>query len=115
MRNFLGCTETLTLVHHEQTPDGDLYSCYPIHGASWYEKMETAVSTDGAKPVNMVKVRIPEAALPAVLPCKLDYMVKGQVANITRPADLKGQIYFQITALADNRRGNLSHFMISGV
>lgn len=115
MRNFLGCTETLTLVHHEPTPDGDRYTCHPIQGASWYEKMETAVSADGAKPVNVVKVRIPAAELPEILPQKLDYMVKGQVTEITRPADLKGQTYFQITALADNRRGSLSHFMVSGV
>jgi len=114
MRNFLGCTETLTLVHHERAGDKDIYTCCPIQGASWYEKMETAVSAGGAKPVNVVKVRIPEAALPKAMPQKLDYIVKGQVAEVSRPSDLEGWTYFQITALSDNRRGSLRHVMVSG-
>lgn len=114
MKNLLGCAEILTLVHRECAGDNDVYTCYPINGASWYEKMETAVSADGAKPVNVVKVRIPEAALPACLPHKLDYIVKGQIEAVNRPGGLTSLTYFQVTAISDNRRGSLPHVMVSG-
>ena len=90
MKDFLACTELVTLVHHVKTADSDLYVCYPIQGVSWYAKTETAVTGDGAKAVNVYKVRIPEAVL-------------------------KGSTYFQITAVADNRRGTLPHVAVSGV
>ncbi len=76
--------------------------------------METVVSADGAKPVNVVKVRIPESALPACLPHKLDYIVKGQIEAVNRPGDLTGLTYFQVTAVSDNRRGSLPHVMAAG-
>ena len=78
MKDFLACTELVTLVHHVKTADSDLYVCYPIQGVSWYAKTETAVTADGAKAVNVYKVRIPEAVLPSCLPEKLDYLVKGK-------------------------------------
>ena len=67
MKDFLACTELATLVHHVKTADSDSYVCYPIHGVSWYAKTETAVTADGAKAVNVYKVRIPEAVLPSCL------------------------------------------------
>ena len=79
MKDFLACTELVTLVHHVKTADSDLYVCYPIQGVSWYAKTETAVTADGAKAVNVYKVRIPEAVLPSCLPEKLDYLVKGEI------------------------------------
>ncbi len=36
MKDFLACTELVTLVHHVKTTDSDLYVCYPIQGVSWY-------------------------------------------------------------------------------
>lgn len=115
MKDFLACTELVTLVHHVKTADSDSYVCYPIHGVSWYAKTETAVAADGAKAVNVYKVRIPEAVLPSCLPEKLDYLVKGEISGVLKPADLKGSTYFQITAVADNRRGTLPHVAVSGV
>lgn len=115
MKDFLACTELVTLVHHVKTADSDSYICYPIHGVSWYAKTEAAVTTDGAKAANVYKVRIPEAALPSCLPEKLDYLVKGEISGVVKPADLKGATYFQITAVADNRRGRLPHVTVSGV
>ena len=44
MKDFLACTELVTLVHHVKTADSDLYVCYPIQGVSWYAKTETAVT-----------------------------------------------------------------------
>jgi len=49
------------------------------------------------------------------LPEKLDYLVKGEISGVLKPADLKGSTYFQITAVADNRRGTLPHVAVSGV
>lgn len=115
MKDFLACTETVTLVHHVKTADTDSYVCYPIQGVSWYEKTETAVSADGAKAVNVYKVRIPEAVLPSCLPEKLDYLVKGEISGVLKPADLKDESFFQITAVSDNRRGSLPHVAVSGV
>lgn len=115
MKDFLACDEIVTLVHHVKTADADSYVCYPIRGVSWYEKTETAVSTDGAKAVNVYKVRIPEAVLPSCLPEKLDYLVKGEISGVLKPADLKGSNFFQITAVSDNRRGALPHVAVSGV
>lgn len=114
MKDFLACDEIITLVCHAQSGDSDSYLCYTISGASWYEKTETAISADGAKPVNVIKVRIPESKLPPVFPEKLDYIVKGEVTGIERPADLKNETYFQITAISDNRRGRLPHVLVSG-
>ena len=115
MKDFLACTELVTLVHHVKAADSDSYVCYPIQGVSWYAKTESAVTTDGAKAVNVYKVRIPEAVLPSCLPEKLDYLVKGEISGVLKPADLKGSTYFQITAVADNRRGTLPHVAVSGV
>ena len=36
MKDFLACTEFVTLVHHVKTADSDSYVCYPIQGVSWY-------------------------------------------------------------------------------
>lgn len=114
MKDFLACDELITLVCHVKDGDSDSYICYPISGASWYEKVSVALSGDGAKPVNTFKVRIPEAALPSCLPENLDFVVKGEISGISKPADLRGEIYFQVTAVSDNRRGRLPHVLVSG-
>ena len=77
MKDFLACTELVTLVHHVKTAASDSYVCYPIQGVSWYAKTETAVTADGAKAVNVYKVRIPEAVLPSCLPEKLVFGAWG--------------------------------------
>lgn len=84
MKDFLACTELVTLVHHVKTATSDSYVCYPIQGVSWYAKTETAVTADGAKAVNVYKVRIPEAVLPSCLPEKLDYLVKGEISGVSQ-------------------------------
>lgn len=114
MKDFLACTELATLVHHVKAANADSYVCYPMQGVSWYEKTETSVTADGAKAVNVYRARIPEAVLPSCLPEKLDYLVKGEISGVFKPADLRGLTYFQITAVADNRRGVLPHVAVSG-
>lgn len=108
----IGCTETVTLVHHIKDDD-DTYTCHTVNNASWFSKTTISTSADGAKPVNTFDVRILSDFL-GVEPSLGDYVVKGIVAGIEKPADLKNNVYFRITAISDNRRGGLAHWRLSG-
>lgn len=110
---MLGCTETITLVHHIAEADGDRYVCHTVNNASWFSKITIATSADGAKPVNTFDVRIMEA-LEGHIPELGDFCVKGIIEHVTKPADLKGRDYFRITAIGKNFRGVLSHWRVSG-
>lgn len=108
---MLACDKTATLVRLE----GERYSCTALKGVSWFAKTVAAVSTDGAKPVNILKVRIPENVMPeGVIPRPGDFLVLGVLEAMERPADLLGREYFQVTAVGDNRRGGLRHWSVSG-
>ena len=108
---MLGCTETITLVHHIKD-DNDTYICQTIKNASWFQKTSIATSADGAKPVNTFDVRIFDYIdVPLALG---DYVVKGIVESIETPRDLKNELYFRITSIGDNRRGGLAHWRVSG-
>lgn len=109
---MLGCTETVTLVHHIKDDD-DTYTCHTVKNASWFEKVTIATSADGAKPVNTYEVRLFVENL-GVEPSLGDYCVKGIVKDIEAPADLKNERYFRITAIGDNTRGGLAHWRVSG-
>ena len=109
---MLGCTETITIVHHIKA-DEDIYTCHTLKKASWFEKVTISTSADGAKPVNTYEVRIFGENL-GVEPSLGDYCVKGIVKGIEKPADLKNEVYFRITAIGNNKRGGLPHIRISG-
>ena len=109
---MLGCTETITLVHHIKDDD-DTYTCHTVNNASWYQKTTITTSADGAKPVNTFEVRI-FSEISGVVPALGDYVVKGIVEGIEKPSDLKNEVYFRITAISDNRRGGLPHWRVSG-
>lgn len=109
---MLGCTETITLVHHIKDND-DTYTCYTANKASWFSKITISTSADGAKPVNTFDVRVIDD-FSGVVPALGDYVVKGIVEDIESPADLKNKVYFRITAISDNRRGGLAHWRFSG-
>lgn len=109
---MLGCTETITLVHHIKDDD-DTYACHTVKNASWFEKVTISTSADGAKPVNTYEVRI-FGDISGVEPSLGDYCVKGIVNNIETPADLKNERYFRITAIGNNKRGGLPHWRVSG-
>lgn len=108
----IGCTETITLVHHLKDDD-DTYECHTANNASWFSKITISTSADGAKPVNTYEVRVFGDFL-GVTPALGDYIVKGVVENIETPRDLKNEVYFRITAIGDNRRGGLAHWRFSG-
>jgi hypothetical protein len=109
---MLGCTETVTLVHHVKG-DEDTYTCHTFNNASWFSKITISTSADGAKPVNTYEVRI-FGDLTGIQPALGDYVVKGIIDNIEMPHDLKNAVYFRITAIGDNRRGGLPHWRVSG-
>ncbi len=108
----IGCTETITLVHHIKD-DNDTYTCHTVNNASWFSKVTISTSADGAKPVNTFEVRV-FSDFSGVVPALGDYVVKGIAEDIEKPADLKNMVYFRITAISDNRRGNLAHWRLSG-
>lgn len=109
---MLGCTETITLVHHVKD-DNDTYICRTVKNASWFSKVTIATSADGAKPVNTYDVRI-VGGFSDVEPALGDYVVKGIVTGIEKPADLKNEVYFRITAIGNNNRTPLPHWRLSG-
>lgn len=104
---------TLTLVKHIKTVDGDTYACHTVDGCSWFGKTTIATSADGAKPVNSFDVRIFDK-LTGHEPANGDYIVKGLIETVEKPADLKGWEHFRITAVGNNLRGILAHWRVSG-
>ena len=109
---MIACDQTITLVHHIAEENGDAYSCTVLDGASWYSKTVITTSGDGAKPANTYEVRVFGTA--NISPVPGDYVVKGIVKSVTKPADLKAVEYFRITSVGDNRRGSLPHWRLSG-
>ena len=112
---MLACDQVITLVKHNAGEDGDTYSCYTIPEASWFATVSISTSGDGAKPGNSYTVRIPERNTPTgIVPAVGDYVARGIITRVTRPADLAGMERFRITAVGDNRRGGLAHWKVSG-
>ena len=109
---MLACNETVTLVQHTADNDRDLYNCIAVTGASWYAKTVIVTSGDGAKPANSYEVRI--FGEMAAAPKPGDYVVRGTVESVSKPADLKTTEHFRITSVGDNRRGGLPHWRVSG-
>ncbi len=109
---MLACDQTITLVQHIAEENGDVYKCVTVDGASWFSKTVITTSGDGAKPANTYEVRVLTGA--DLAPSPGDYVVRGVVKSITKPADLKGAEYFRITSVGDNRRGSLPHWRLSG-
>ena len=109
---MLMCNQTVTLVRHVKGDDGDAYTCATYTGASWYERNTIATSGAGAKPVNTYEVRI--MTREDIAPALGDYVVFGEIATVSKPADLKNLPHFRVTATSDNRRGRLAHWRLSG-
>ena len=115
MAKLLMGNQVITLVKHEKTDTADNYVCYTMPNASWFSSLSIVTSGDGAKPVNTFTVRIPGENVPTgVEPATGDYIVKGVVTSVNRPADLKGLEHFRVTAVGNNLRGNLPHWRVAG-
>lgn len=113
---MLGCDRTATLVQRIEDGDRDLYTCTALYGVSWFAKTVTEQSESGAKPVSILKCRVPAAVMPAeICPKPGDFLVLGELKHVESLADLLEWPYFQITAVGDNRRGRLAHWSLNGV
>ena len=109
---MLACTEKVTLVRHIADRDSDKYDCTVLDSASWFSKTVIVTSADGAAPANTYEVRVMGA--PDIQPRPGDYIVRGEISGVTKPADLKGREHFRLTSVGDNRRGRLAHWRFSG-
>lgn len=109
---MLACDQTITIVQHVANAEGDSYACTVCHGASWFAKTNITTSGDGAKPSATYEVRIMGAVGGAF--SLGDYVVRGEIAEVGKPADLKSREHFRITSIGDNRRGILPHWRLSG-
>ena len=109
---MIACTETITIIKHTADTDKDLYTCAVVTESSWYAKTVISTSGDGAKPANTFDVRVFGAL--SISPAVGDYVARGIVKSITKPADLKSVEHFRITSVGDNRRGSLPHWRLSG-
>ena len=115
MARLLMGVEAVTLVKHKKTDNADGYVCYSMPGASWFASVSIVTAADGAKPANTYTVRVPSENMPTgIVPDLGDYVVRGVVTDVSRPADLKGTEHFRITAVGCNLRGNLPHWRVSG-
>lgn len=109
---MLACTETITLVRHIADRDSDSYDCTVLGGASWFGKTIIVTSADGAAPASTYEARV---MTDADIQAKTgDFVVRGEISGVTKPADLKGREHFRITSIGDNRRGRLAHWRLSG-
>lgn len=109
---MIACDQTITLVQHTAEDNGDFYSCTVLNSASWFSKTVITTSGDGAKPANTYEVRV--FGNEDISPAPGDYVVRGVVKSVTKPADLKSVEHFRITSVGDNRRGSLPHWRLSG-
>lgn len=112
---MLQCDETITFVRRTVVSGVDTYPCTTVEGASWYAKMKLVTQDGGAYFVPVVKVRIPAENLPTgFTPQKGDYVCRGTVTSVTKPADLEGVEHFTAMMVGDNTRGHNPHWAVSG-
>lgn len=112
---MLCCDETVTLIQRVEKAEDDCYTCTVLEGVSWFAKTSVALTADGARPVNTLRVRIPDGVLPeGVRPQTGDVLVRGAVGPVSGPEDWRGREYFVVSAVGDNRRGGLPHWSVSG-
>ena len=106
---MLAAGETITLIHHLPGDEGDEYVCTVLDQASWHRRKEENVGVPGGK----CTVRVFDST--SIAPQAGDYLVRGIIGAVERPAQLQGSEFVRITAVTDNRRGMLPHWRLEGV
>ena len=101
---MLCCNETVTIVRHIETPEGDAYSCEVIVGVSWFSKHGATASASGETPTTEVTVRTPAENVPDDLPKKGDLFVHGVLGAYESRNSLKDMESFRVAFVGDNRR-----------
>ena len=113
---MLACNKAVTHVHHIKGQDSDTYVCTTIPNCSWFSKLKTAVLDRGTREQRYTYVRFP--VLPEGLVISAgDYMVNGEISQITGMSDLEGYEFFTVLDFADNTRGGgvmLPHYSVVG-
>ena len=106
---MLQCSDTITVIHC----DGERYTTTVIRGVSWYDKTQIKQESNGMAYANVVKIRIPEHALPDTRFMVGDLVIRGTMAAApTSPADIAPYNPRKIMALGDNLRGGLPHVAV---
>lgn len=112
---MLACNETITLVQHIAEKDKDRYECHVIHGVSWYGKSKVELQEHGLAAAKEVKIRVPIEHMPeGITPQEGDFVVRGLVSGIKKPAELIRYEFVKIMVVSDNRRGRLPHWGVTG-
>lgn len=116
---MLACTETITHIQlrYDSNTDADEYVCTAIHGVSWFGKLIATPENKGLTGAVKVTVRIPEDKMPDIVIKRGDFIVRGIIEGIEKQSDLKGQEYFSVLSIGDNRRSRrkaLRHWVVSG-
>lgn len=104
---LIGCTETITIVHHDATADGDTYRVMVVMHASWHGKRGFTPSNNGFAPRDEYTVRIPAAFAPPILPQAGDLIVRGILHRFDGKRSLEGKTWFQASFVGDNRRNGV--------
>ena len=111
---MLMCNETVTLIRHIKTADGDSYEPIIITGASWFGKFKLTPGDASANAATEITVRVPAEQMPGgIIPRTGDYMARGAVSVYTLEEIGKTES-FEILSVGDNRRGRLKHWRVSG-
>lgn len=115
---MLACDKTITLVqmYYDSEMDADKYRQTVIQNVSWFSKVKVELQDKGVTSADVVKIRIPEKALPeGIILSNGDYIVLGKFdQTIAKREDLDGLEYVSIISVGDNRRGNLRHWAVTG-
>ena len=112
---MLACTETITLVQQEEGVESDTYRCTVIDGVSWYDRAKAVLQEHGLTAMRETKIRIPESVLPpGVFPQEGNFIVRGEVSEITQITGLADYVSIRVMAVGDNRRGRLPHVLVIG-
>lgn len=126
-------TETITLINHYNEKHEDKYQLTTIKGVYWHGSVAASLSDSGFKAANSFTVRIPKKSVSATyIPASEwsadnhdgwtlqegDYIVKGEVSDITSPSDLRdsGQQMIAIKGYTENpiSFSGLAHWKVVG-
>ena len=118
---MLNANETITVIHHTRTADGDTYTCHTFTG-SWFAQLRSAVTTGGLQSARTVRARIPAApdsAGAALLRTFApgDRMIRGKRETCTaREFAALGRTGegFSVLDIHDNTRAIPPHFYLEG-
>lgn len=110
---MLHTNETITIIHHTESANGDTYGCTVCVGVSWYGKRGVSASANGGQaPTIDYTVRIPTDVVPESLPVPGDMIVHGILAEYTGKNCLKDKEYFVVAQVGDNRRAILTPHVV---